>query len=161
MKVKFVRVRSNKQQEGFTLIETVMASMVSLLFLSLGANLVLAANIQKIVAQRNITMSNFIQSDLEVIKYQANLLALDNTKCNPGNAEHGYAGALKDKLGSNPPVTMKISGHDYTMNRSIENITDANILPISYKFTRNRSTTSEHQLYIEIIPNAAFTCPST
>jgi prepilin-type N-terminal cleavage/methylation domain-containing protein len=174
MKLKYIQAQKNKSQNGFSLLESMIASMVSLIFMSLGANFVLAANIQKVVAKRNITMSNFIQSDLEGIKYQANLIAKDNTnaKCAPTNVWQGYGGALKDKLlstastsnaASDSTTTVKVLNHDYTMTRTLGAIStaDPSILPISYTFTRAGATAIEHQLYIELIPNAAFTCPST
>jgi prepilin-type N-terminal cleavage/methylation domain-containing protein len=161
MKFKFIQGAKAKSQQGFTLLETMTAAMISLVFLSLGANLVLAANLQKVVAKRNISMSNFIQSDLEGIKYQSNLIAKDNTKCSPVDVANGYAGALQAKVGTTVSSTVKILNQNYTMTRSIGTITNPRILPISYTFNRSGSTTSDYQLYIELIPNAAFTCPSS
>ncbi len=161
MKLKFIQGRKTTSQQGFSMLETMMASMISLVFLSLGANLILAANIHKIVSKRNIVMNNFIQSDLEGVKYQANLLARNDAKCSPSVATTGYAGDLQTKLGVATPVKLSMSGLNYTMTRTIGTITNPRILPISYKFTRDSSSAIEHQLYIEIIPNAAFTCPPT
>jgi Tfp pilus assembly protein PilV len=173
MKFKFSQGSNPKSQQGFSLLEATIASMVSLVFMSLGANLVLAANIQKIVAKRSVAMNNFIQSDLDAIKYQSNLIAQDSTnaKCTPTNAWQGYGGALKDKLRATATTnntavantaTVKILNQDYTMTRTLEAIstTDPSILPISYKFTRAGLPTIEHQLYVELMPNVAFTCPS-
>jgi Tfp pilus assembly protein PilV len=172
MKFKFSRGSKTTSEQGFSLLEATIASMVSLVFMSLGANLVLAANIQKIVAKRSVAMNNVIQSDLEAIKYQANLIAKDSTnaKCTPTNAWQGYGGALKDKLLSTPATsnavvasttTVKILNRDYTMTRTLEAIptNDPNILPISYKFTAAGSTATEHQLYIELMPKIVFNCP--
>ena len=165
MKLKFIQgCKNESQQQGFSMLETLMASMISLVFLSLGANLILAANMHKIVAKTNIAMNNFIQSDLEGVKYQANLLTKDNDKCNPTDVTNGYAGVLKTKLGVTTPVNLTTSNRNYTMTRTIGTITNSRILPISYVFTRNPTPLGqapEHQLYIEMIPNAAFTCPST
>jgi Tfp pilus assembly protein PilV len=170
MKFKFSRGSKTTSEQGFSLLEATIASMVSLVFMSLGANLVLAANIQKVVAKRSVAMNNVIQSDIEAIKYQANLIAKNDTKCNVTNVWQGYGGALKDKLlstsaTSNAVVasttTVKILNRDYTMTRTLEAIptADSNILPISYQFTAAGSTAIEHQLYVELMPKIAFNCP--
>jgi Tfp pilus assembly protein PilV len=186
MKFNFSQGSKTKPQQGFSLLEATIASMISLVFMSLGANLVLAANIHKIVAKRSVTMNNFIQSDLDAIKYQANLVAQNNTKCNAGDKNgdgsiispelpvwQGYGGALKDKLLATAATTnnvvastttVKIINQDYTMTRTLEAIpgTDPNIMPISYKFTRDTTPNIiEHQLYVELMPNIALTCPAS
>jgi competence protein ComGC len=169
MKNQFIPFKQNKSQQGFTIVETMTGALISMLFLGLGANLVLVANLQKVVAKKNVAMNTAVQSDMEAIKYQANLLKQDNTKCNPKNANGtdnpsaGYANELKLKLGNSATATqdLKILNTNYTMTRTIDTITEANIIPISYQFTPQGSTTPEYKLYIEMIPNAAFTCPSS
>jgi type II secretory pathway pseudopilin PulG len=176
MKLKLIQGSKTNSQQGFSLLEAMIASMVSLTFLSLGANLVLASNLQKIVAKRNIAMNNFIQSDLDGIKYQANILAKADAACkstssNPSawTATNGYAVALKNKIAQpTSPLEMKIMGQDYKMIRTLGPVRDQdpNILPISYEFIRyeptdSRVQESKYKLYTEIIPNAAFTCPAT
>jgi type II secretory pathway pseudopilin PulG len=179
MKFKFSQGGKTKSQQGFSMLETMVAALVSLIFMSLGANLVLAANLQKVIAKRGITMNNFIQSDLEVIKYQSNLIAKDPNMCASkatvkANPQLGFAGALRNKLrpSANPATTnaidsndtttttVKILNQNYTMTRTLGTIptNDSGILPISYEFTRTGSPTVEHQLYVELIPNAVFSC---
>jgi type II secretory pathway pseudopilin PulG len=174
MKLKFSQGSKTTSQQGFSMLETMVAALVSLIFMSLGANLVLAANLQKVVAKRNIAMNNFIQSDLEAIKYQANFIAQDNSKCSPTNVWQGYGGALKDKVlnstsannnAVNTTNTVQILNQSYTMTRTIEAISSTNnrssILPIYYTFRRtgaSATSTPDHQLYVELIPNAALVC---
>jgi type II secretory pathway pseudopilin PulG len=174
MQRKFLPHPTYQSQQGFTLLETMMGAMISLLFLSLGANLVLAANLQKVVAKRNIQMNTLIQSDLETVKYQANTLPKDDTMCPKTigtNMIKGYGAALqanlRDKLGSDIITTdVKIGNTNYQMKRTIDITQSGNanpsVLPVYYQFARKDDAKSktEYELYIEIIPNAAFTCPS-
>lgn len=174
MKLKLIQGAKTTSQHGFSMIETMMAAMISLIFMSLGANLVLAANIHKIVAKRNIAMNYAIQSDLDGIKYQANLLAqkgidpMNPTSptqidyCKSTTPESGIAGALKAKLGVATPVTMKIMDRNYLMTRTIGISTkNKKILTVDYKFNYGTVTTPEYELYTEVIPNAALSCSPT
>jgi len=158
-----ITIIRNNSQQGFSLIEAVVAAMISILFISLGSNLVLTANIYKITSQRNTVLNSLIQSDLEGIKYQAKqvLRSQDDNKCRPSNVTQGYAGDLQSKLSTtNPSTNVSILNNNYTMRRTVAIITNnADILSISYSFTPQGSTISEYDLYLEIIPNAAFTCP--
>jgi prepilin-type N-terminal cleavage/methylation domain-containing protein len=171
MKLKFVRVQTTKSQAGFSMLESMIASMISLIFMSLGANLVLAANIQKIVAKRNIVMNNYVQSDLDGIKYQAKIMSKDDTKCNVTDRTTGYAAALKAQLGadnsasSTTSSSIKVMDRDYTMIRTLSYntaaATDSRILKVAYRFTYGTDTTAQYQLYTEIMPSEASSCPSS
>jgi prepilin-type N-terminal cleavage/methylation domain-containing protein len=188
MKLKFSRVQATKSQAGFSMLETMVASMIGLIFMSMGANLVLAANIQKIVAKRNVTMNNLAQSDLDGIRSQANYLEKDLTgnKCsatNPadttqtGLSAYGYAAALMRQLGSSntssplySSTPMKVMDRNYAMTRTIGISNDNHrILTVHYKFiyggtatTPSTDTTKpDYELYTEVIPNAVYTCVGT
>lgn len=163
MNFKSTAVMKNRSQQGFSLFETVIAAMISLTFISLGGNLVLTANLYKVVAKKNQAMTVLIQSDLDGIKDRASKIAKgdSNIKCNPANVNDGYANDLKSKLGTNnAPINVQILKNNYTMTRTSDPIANnADILTISYLFTRQGFTTPEYDLNIQIIPNAAFTCP--
>ena len=160
MKLALCTNKINTAQQGFSLFETVIAAMISLTFISLGGNLVLTANLYKVVAKKNQAMTVLIQSDLDGIKDRASkIIKDDRNKCNQTDLNKGYANDLKSKLGTNAPINVQILKNNYTMTRTIDPIANADILPISYLFTRQGFTTPEYNLNIQIIPNAAFTCP--
>ncbi len=153
---------SNNPQQGFSLFETVVAAMISILFVSLGANLVLSANMYKVIAKKNEAMNSLIQSDVDGIKYQAQILQKNNGLCTTG-----YGSALKTTLGTDVKSTdVKILGNTYILTRTLEAISTDNvhILPVSYTFqekpkdSTSTAPPSEYNLHIEIIPNAALTC---
>jgi type II secretory pathway pseudopilin PulG len=170
MKLKYLSHKKNKSPQGFSLLETMAGAMISFLFLGLGANLVLVANVQKVRAKMNFSMNNAIQSDMDTIQYQANQIAKNDGKCRPPNAMNGYAADLREKLGGttdNEPVpatsNMNILNNNYVMTRTIEpiNVTESlktNVLPISYQFQREGAGKIDYELYVEVIPSAALTC---
>ena len=159
MKLALCTNKINTDRQGFSLFEAVIAVMISLTFISLGGNLVLTANLYKVVAKKNQAMTVLIQSDLDGIKDRASKIIKDDSKCNQTNVNNGYANDLKSKIGTNAPINVQILKNNYTMTRTIDPIANADILPISYLFTRQGFTTPEYNLNIQIIPNAAFTCP--
>ena len=159
MKLASCTNKINTDRQGFSLFEAVIAVMISLTFISLGGNLVLTANLYKVVAKKNQAMTVLIQSDLDGIKDRASkIIKDDRNKCNQTDLNKGYANDLKSKLGTNAPINVQILKNNYTMTRTIDPIANADILPISYLFTRQGFTTPEYNLNIQIIPNAAFTC---
>ena len=159
MKLASCTNKINTDRQGFSLFEAVIAVMISLTFISLGGNLVLTANLYKVAAKKNQAMTVLIQSDLDGIKDRASKIIKDDSKCNQTNVNNGYANDLKSKIGTNAPINVQILKNNYTMTRTIDPIANADILPISYLFTRQGFTTPEYNLNIQIIPNAAFTCP--
>lgn len=177
MKFKFIVMKKDNLQQGFGLLETMSAALLSLLFVSMGANLVLTANLYKIVAKRTDAMNSLIRADVESIKYQSSQLTDNAEMCKHTKLGDGYAWALKDKLGADTgsknvkTTTLKILGSTYKMTRTIgldeadkdrnpesSPKIDPNILPIDYSFTLQGYSKSEYDLTVKVIPNAALNC---
>ena len=163
MKTKFIKIKKKQTQAGFGLLETTAAAMLSLLFVSMGANLVLTANLYKIKAKRNDVMNSLIRADVESIKYQSTKLQSTPTKCSADQSDtaklsDGFAWALKTNIGVNSATpnikttTTKILGRNYILTRTIDLVADRSmasitninpvidpdILPISYSFARQQ-----------------------
>lgn len=177
MKIKSIATQRNYAQQGFGLFETTIAAMLSILFVSMGANLVLTANIYKIKAKRNDAMNSLIRADIESIKYQSTKLQSTPLKCDPPKLSDGFAWELKGNIGADPTTpnikktTMKILGRNYILTREIgladadanrnlktAPIIDPDILPIGYSFAAEGSSQSEYNLTVQIIPNASLKC---
>lgn len=166
MKIKFITTRKNHIQQGFGLLEATAAALLSFLFIGIGANLVLTANLYKIKAKRNDVMISLIRADIESIKYQSSTQN-DLSKC-VTNTLTGFASELQGNIGNSlpiPPIT--ILGYNYILNRQTNSITDPDILPISYTFAAQAPPGKtqaempiEYKLTVQIIPNAAFRCSS-
>ena len=172
MKIKLIATKKNYPQQGFGLLETTAAAMLSILFISTGANLVLTASLYKVKAKITDAMNSLIRADIESIKYQStkqnNLL-----KCSPSDVQNGFAGELKEKIGADSPTsntkttTIKVLGRNYILTRRTDSIIDSDILPIGYTFaaeappsTPQSAMPIEYNLTVQIIPNAAFQCNS-
>jgi hypothetical protein len=173
MKIKFIATKKSQAQQGFGLLETTAAAMLSLLFVSMGANLVLTANLYKIKAKRNDVMNSLIRADIESIKYQSTRLQSTSGKCTPQKLRDSFAWELKDNIGANiKATTIKVLGRNYVLTRTIDLETNGNknmnasdmidvdpdILPISYTFAAEGSSQSEYNLTVQIIPNASLKC---
>ena len=181
MKIKFITPKKSQIQQGFGLFETTAAAMLSLLFVSMGANVVLTANLYKIKAKRNDVMNSLIRADIESIKYQSTKLQSTPTKCsadksNTAKLSDGFAWELKRNIGADPTTpnikktTIKILGRNYILTRTIDladadannnpkaSSIDPDILPISYSFAAEGSPQSEYNLTVQIIPNASLKC---
>ncbi len=172
MKSNFFQVSGTKTEDGFSLFESVIASMISLIFISLGANLVIAANMQKALAKRNSIMNDYIQSDIDGIAYQGSILTKASETVDPTTGEsphtlackasvtatNGYAAALKARLGTDTPLTIKVLNRDYTMTRTTGiSSEDSRLMSVSYQFTYNGSV--DYKIYREVMPAVALTCP--
>ena len=162
MKIKFITTRKNHVQEGFGLLEATAAALLSFLFIGIGANLVLTANLYKIKAKTNDVMNSLIRADIESIKYQSTKQN-DIAKCT-GTTADGFASELRGKIGADSSninrTTIPILGRNYVLIRTANStITDRNILPISYSFAAQGSSQSEYDLTVQIISNASLQCP--
>jgi hypothetical protein len=179
MKIKFITTKKSQAQQGFGLLETTAAAMLSLLFVSMGANLVLTANLYKIKAKRNDVMNSLIRADIESIKYQSTRLQSTSDKCAPKKLRDSFAWELKNNIGADSittpnikTTTIKVLGRNYVLTRTIDLETNGNknmnsadminvdpdILPISYTFAAEGSSQSEYNLTVQIIPNASLKC---
>ena len=181
MKINIINTKKSPDQQGFGLLETTAAAMISILFVSMGANLVLTANIYKIKAKRNDVMNSLIRADIESIKYQSTKLQSTATKCSADKSDtaklsDGFAWELKSNVGADlatpniKKTTVKILGRNYILTRKIE-LADADadknpkafsidpdILPIGYSFAAEGSPQAEYNLTVQIIPNASLKC---
>lgn len=68
-----------QQNQGFTLVEVLVAILITTLFISVAMQVMVFAAIFKVRAQEYTEATNWIQSDLENVKYQANNLQFRQT----------------------------------------------------------------------------------
>jgi Tfp pilus assembly protein PilV len=166
----FFTIKSSQSRSGFTLVEVLTGMVISIMTISMSANLVVTANIYKVVAKKNVAMQLLIQSDLEKVRSTAKFLARDDDKC-PNNISasnaNNYAGAANyaNALRTALPVVVSatdpnVRNETYSLTRTPLTITEHNVLPINYEVKRSGSSTVEYSIYTEVIPNASFECPS-
>lgn len=63
-----------KQEQGFTLIEVLVAILVATIFVTVTMQMMVIATVFKVKAQENAEATNWIQEDLENVRYQAGKL---------------------------------------------------------------------------------------
>jgi prepilin-type N-terminal cleavage/methylation domain-containing protein len=197
--------KASQNRSGFTLIEVLTGMVISSITISMSANLVVTANIYKVVAKKNAAMQSLVQADLEQVRATANSLAYAaSTPAYPAIAAVGstpaipaiaavpancsaYGLALKTALLTTPTrvaesrttdtvatsststTASKIGndGDSYRVTRrlGVPTTSNPNILPIEYTIKRLvngvESNKLDYSVYTEVIPNAAFQCPST
>jgi prepilin-type N-terminal cleavage/methylation domain-containing protein len=63
--------KSFKKEQGFTLVEVLVAILIATIFVTVTMQMIVIATIFKVKAQENAEATNWIQEDLENIRYKA------------------------------------------------------------------------------------------
>jgi prepilin-type N-terminal cleavage/methylation domain-containing protein len=164
----FQKTRDGK---GFTLVEVLIGILIIAAFSATAMQALVASTAMKIKSQELSESTNWMQEDLESVKFEANRLDFDpiakqyNPNLDACKPSAGYAQRL---MGVLPPVmspkTSTIGNRSYEFTRDATLSPSApNILQLSYKIQRvsGGSTTGKpYTLHAEVIPDAAFACPS-
>lgn len=147
-----LETKSSQQEHGFTLTEVLVAILITSVFVATAMQAVVVAAVMRVKAKRSAEATTWIQQDLENVKSSAATLAEDPSKCNT------YGTYLQNNLPSFD-ATKTISGKSFTLSRSPN--PSNNILQLTYTVTPQDDTNSSvASIYTEIIPDAAFKCPS-
>jgi hypothetical protein len=132
---------------------------------------VLAAVLLQVQALQQAEAANWIQSDLENLRWQTTDLQLpwQPDRCQ-NNADRDFADALRDRIaqtdvaGTHPykvPAQIKVSatGQKFDLSRTLY-LADANILGIHYQVhTHGTNRSPILNFYAEVLPDAALQCP--
>lgn len=161
-KILLATLRKN-QEKGFTILEVLVTILVISGFLLGSLQATVLAVFLRIQAQDKQEAANWIQQDLELIRYQA--FILDGGVAVSATCTSGYASALNTAIGSitNPVV---INNKNYSVTRTPTS--NSNILTINYTVAyasthpRFKSVSGADNtvttLSTEVIPNAALSC---
>ena len=169
---------SKEKQNGFTLLELLIAMLIVTLFVSLSLEGMLLASLAQIRARDRAEASLKIQQDLAAIRSLAANYTLDTSgdefkaRCNgtwtpPGksskqNILDGFSAYINSNLDLLNPsqYTSAASTSSYTFSRTLTpSTTNTNILQITYNVTDPKTSNSLAQLSTEVIPDVAFQCP--
>lgn len=174
---QFLKQKSEKSLQGFTLIEVLVAILLITLFVNITLQSIVIAVVFKVSAKKSNTATVWIQQDLEKVKATASQLKYDPTNCKTNSQTAGFAQVLAQNLpvldSSNNLQT--IAGKIYILNRSSQiggttpdtgsGTCKSNAcyeaLQLTYSVTPQSggSSSSVAQIYTEVIPAAAFQCP--
>lgn len=161
-----------QQEQGFTMVEVLVAILISLMFVAIAMETMVVAAIFRARAQELTDAKTWIQVDIEEVKLQANQYN-DPTKCSIVTPDNGYADGLRDEvIGSYQsgsfiePAVLKTSrtSKQFNLTRTTEpsSITvgaPSHILKISYDISPTSGGVSIAKFYTEVIPDAALQCP--
>lgn len=114
-----------KKEQGFTLIEVLVAILIATIFVTVTMQMMVIATVFKAKAQENAEATNWIQADLENVRYQAGNLQFPSRSSLAANAT---AGANSISIGS-------------TTDLSVDDTLKIGLDPVKYKITAISGTT--------------------
>lgn len=86
-----------QQEQGFTLVEVLVAILITTLFVAVSMQAMVLAAVFKSRAQEFAQATTWIQEDLENVKYLASRYK-DETECDVNDVNNGYADGFRDFL---------------------------------------------------------------
>lgn len=171
--------QKTQHHKGFTLVEVLIGILIIAAFSATAMQALVASTAMKIKSQELSESTNWMQEDLENVKFEANRLDFTASSytpvvanCTPGTPDQGYAKKLKDRLdaieaalpaGSNLRSS-NIGNRQYELLRE-ETFDDPskrrpwNILQVNYSVQRVSDGKTIGTLHSEVIPDVAFACP--
>lgn len=156
-----LRLKVIQKPQGFTLIEVLVAILVASAFIGAVMQVMVSAIALKVAARQRSDITNWIQEDLEFVRYQASTIAQNPSKCNPPDSKDGYAAQLKAIINTKTPSPRTFYNREFQMTRVAEYTTSRNpnrVLNLDYTVTPVGSSNNFMQLRAEVIPDEAFKC---
>lgn len=165
--------------QGFSLVEVMMGMLITLGFLSVAMQTMVASTAIKVRSQDRGEATAWIQEDLETVRAAATSLdasgttyTADTTRCSATTEATGYADDLRDtirgvNIASNSDANntqtfsrnSALNNRPFTMTRVMSASTTAPYTTLSVTYTvRNSSNTILASSYGEVVPVAAMTC---
>jgi Tfp pilus assembly protein PilV len=171
----------NHAQTGFTLMEVLVAILLTTTFVAVALQGMVVAMLLKSKSFQVAEASRWVEADLEGIRSQLTLtqlpMGLNQSRCHPASADGGFADLVRDNLAGvdatgtaeyqlSPRTEISKMGKTFQIARTLsipstpENI-DAKILGIQYTVSPTSGTTIEKPIlhfYTEVMPDAALQC---
>jgi prepilin-type N-terminal cleavage/methylation domain-containing protein len=157
---------------GFSLVEVLVALTILSVFIGLSMQAFLVAVILKARAEQKDEATNWIQEDLELVKYQAKEYEKNvypySAKCSATNTTNGLAASfLNDSaagLGGSPKTigTKEIGGVPLIMTRTAtyaSSVDPYKLLQITYEVKSQTTGNNIVTISTETIIDAALKCP--
>ncbi|BAQ63629.1 hypothetical protein GM3709_394 [Geminocystis sp. NIES-3709] len=165
--------RKGKKQGGFSVLEVLVTILVLSGFLLGSLQATVLATLLRVQAQDKQDAANWLQQDLELVRYQAFLLdnpteasGLTPTKANACSGST-YGQRLQDFIDGvyASTATVTVNTKSYNVTRTYTN--SGNILRIAYlveygtthpRYKGSGANNTLAELSTEVIPNAALSC---
>lgn len=161
---EIIILKDKQKEKGFTILEVLVTILVITGFLLGSLQATVLATLLRIGAQEKQEIANWVQQDLELIKYHAFTLPFNSETCG------AYGQNLNDSITDQFPSSETISlpdhnpkSYDIVRNYNVS----GNILQINYivtygsdhpNYTDSSKNNPVTTLLTEIIPNAALSC---
>lgn len=150
----------SNQQSGFTIIEILVGIIMATIFVLITSQAIAISAVFRVRAQREAEAVNWIQEDLENIKF-ASLGNLTAT-CDATTTTAGYGQTLINNVTANYPLTSSrtLLNKSYSMSRTLAvyNSAPFRLMTVSYSVSDPESGKVISTLYTEVIPDAALNC---
>lgn len=162
--LKTIILQDKEREKGFTILEVLVTILVITGFLLGSLQATVLATLLRVEAQEKQEIANWVQQDLELIKYHAFTLPFNSETCGT------YGQNLNDSITDQFPSSETISFPDhnpksYDIARNYN--ASGNILQINYivtygadhpNYTDSSKDNPVTTLLTEIIPNASLSC---
>ncbi|GAB4234786.1 MAG: hypothetical protein Kow0049_18900 [Stanieria sp.] len=178
LKLNLLIIKNLKTEQGFTMLEILVAILIALGFVAVSLQGMVVATAFRVKAQEKQIANQLIQEDVENINAIAAILPPNPAKCWATNYDNGYAKYLWDSY-----TSAAYSSYSYVEfpERRLLNDTQGKRLRLR-RIDQNGTSLAPHQAlrilyevqewdgtsfignviakhYIEVIPNAALSCP--
>jgi type II secretory pathway pseudopilin PulG len=175
-KMMLLANRRSSASQGFTMVEVLIAIMLTFIFTMIAMQAIVMATAIKVRGQELSEATNWIQADVESVKSLSNSLnynsststyTIDTSRCNATSSSDGYASNLQSQssIGASNTIakTSTLGSRPYTLRRvsTIKPGAPFNVLQLDYGVYRaddTAYTTPIAQFHTEVIPGASFSC---
>lgn len=160
--------KSAQDGQGFTLVEVLVAMLITSVFFAVALQAVMIAAVLKARAEQHDEAATWIQEDLESVIHQASEYEKHtypySLRCNASTSAGGLVAGLLDDIGGTPRTEGPriLAGTEFTLTRTADYATSANpfkLLELTYTVASQSSGYAIATVSSEVIPDAAFQCP--
>lgn len=176
LNINKIYAKKAQSNQGFTLLEVLVAMLIATFFVIGSMQALVLATALRVKAQESQRANQLIQEDIEVIRFQAEEFAQNNSLCSATTYTGGYAESLWTTVSGNATPTKRLlgdNGKNYGLSRTPDTANStAKVLKINFSVSPLDSLgdpetdSSGNDIviatdYIEVIPDAAIEeCPN-
>jgi prepilin-type N-terminal cleavage/methylation domain-containing protein len=144
---------------GFSLPEVLASISLLTIFIAIALQAMVSSVALQAVTAKSNQADNWIQADLDSVRFTASRLPTDRVRCS--NISAGYAQALEAALGTETNRSnFTANGISYTLSRTLSTSTDSHVLVLQYMVAPSSGEgPALATRRVEVMPNAALNCP--
>ncbi len=146
---------------GFTTFEVLVAALISFIFLSGTLNTIVLATILQVKAERKAQANFWIQEDLEAVRAAADNYS-STAGCNTSTVGSDFESNGLPGIAQNPKTLVNVAHLMVRTETPNENVVELDYTVFEDSDNDGTQDSDEEtiaQLYTEVLPKAALTCP--